>query len=67
MNNYANTASNAALLKDYYGPISGPDPLTMALRNRRKKMMENRGMLEPQLNSETPLTDDTGLIKKQGM
>jgi hypothetical protein len=67
MNNFQNTASGAGILKDYYGPQDvGPDPLSVALKKRREKLMQSRLGVDPKLeanNLESEMNDNTGLMR----
>jgi hypothetical protein len=66
MNNFQNTASGAGILKDFYGPQDvGPDPLSIALKKRREKLMQSRLGVEPKIepnNLDSQLNNQTGLM-----
>jgi len=65
MNDFQNTASGRGILKDFYGPQDvGQDPLSVALKKRREKLMQSRLGTEPKLeptNLEDQMMESGGL------
>jgi hypothetical protein len=63
MNDYQSTQTGSGQLKDYYGAnAQSTDPLTEALRRRRRKIMESRlGQTE---NPETEIIDNVANIQQ---